>query len=147
MGARRGIAAEDAGRSASGADAIGSPAPSEGSSGSADPIPREGPCDAGCPVRATADIVGYKWTTLIVRDLLSGKKRYSELQRSVSGVSPRILAERLRELEAAGLVTRRAFPTVPPTTEYELTDLGRELEPVIAAMAVFGMKMVARAGA
>ena len=144
MGARRGIAAEDAGRSASGADAIGLPAPSEGYD---DPIPREAPCDAGCPVRATADIVGYKWTTLIVRDLLSGKKRYSELQRSVSGVSPRILAERLRELEAAGLVTRRAYPTVPPTTEYELTDLGRELEPVIAAMAVFGMKMAARAGA
>lgn len=109
-----------------------------------DVLPREGPCDAGCPVRATADIVGYKWTTLIVRDLLSGKKRYSELQRSVSGVSPRILAERLRELEAAGLVTRRAFPTVPPTTEYELTDLGRDLEPVIAAMAEFGLKLVAR---
>ncbi|MCE1237119.1 MAG: helix-turn-helix transcriptional regulator [Hyphomicrobiales bacterium] len=105
------------------------------------------PCDAGCPVRATADIVGYKWTTLIVRDLLSGKKRYSQLQRSVSGISPRVLAERLKQLEEAGLVEKRIFATVPPTTEYELTALGRELEGVIAAMAAFGAKLTARGGA
>lgn len=147
MGVRDGIAVGGGAERSSGEpDATGSTTSPVGVSGYDDPIPRQGACDDGCPVRATANIVGYKWTTLIVRDLLSGKKRYSELQRSVSGVSPRILAERLRELEAAGLVTRRAFPTVPPTTEYELTDLGRELEPVIAAMAVFGMKMAARSG-
>ena len=104
------------------------------------------PCDAGCPVRATADLVGYKWTTLIVRDLLSGKKRYSELQRSVSGISPRVLADRLKTLESAGLVEKRIFATVPPTTEYELTALGRELEAVIAAMAVFGAKLPTATG-
>lgn len=109
--------------------------------------PVEIACDAGCPVRATADIVGYKWTTLIVRDLLSGKKRYSELQRSVGGISPRVLAERLKQLEEAGLVEKRVFATVPPTTEYELTALGRALEEVIAAMAAFGAKLGERRGA
>lgn len=100
-------------------------------------------CDDQCPVRRTADLVGYRWTTLIVRDLLTGKKRYSELQRSISGISPRLLAERLRELEASGLIDRRAFPTVPVTTEYELTALGRKLQPVIEAMARFGQAMQA----
>jgi len=101
-------------------------------------------CDDQCPVRRTADLVGYRWTTLIVRDLLTGKKRYSELQRSISGISPRILAERLRELESFGLVDRRVFPTVPVTTEYELTALGRKLKPVIEAMARFGLAMQAQ---
>ena len=98
-------------------------------------------CDDACPVRRTAEVIGYKWTTLIVRDLLSGKKRYSELLRSVGGISPRLLAERLRELEAKGLLTRTAYPTVPPSTEYELTPLGRKLESVIEAMARFGTAM------
>lgn len=100
-----------------------------------------GLCDDDCPVRRTAEIIGYKWTTLIVRDLLSGKKRYSELLKSVGGISPRLLVERLRELEAAGLLTRTVYPTVPPTTEYELTPLGRQLESVIDAMARFGTAM------
>lgn len=101
------------------------------------------PCDEDCPVRRAADLVGYKWTTLIVRDLLPGKKRYSELQRSVAGISPRVLAERLRELESAGLVRRTVYPTVPPSTEYSLTELGRKIEPVIRAMAEFGLEMQA----
>lgn len=95
-------------------------------------------CDDGCPVRRAADIVGHKWTTLVVRDLLSGKKRYSELQRSVTGISPRMLAARLKELEDAGVITRTVFPTIPPTTEYELTRLGRKLEKLIQALAEFG---------
>ena len=100
-------------------------------------------CDAECPVRRTAELVGYKWTTLIVRDLLPGKRRYSDLLRSVSGISPRVLAERLRELEGAGLLTRTVFPTVPPTTEYALTELGYGLLPVIEAMAQFGQALAA----
>ncbi|WP_207389769.1 helix-turn-helix domain-containing protein [Aquitalea sp. USM4] len=99
------------------------------------------PCDASCPVRRAANLVGHKWTTLIARDLLSGKKRYSELLRSVSGISPRLLTERLRELEAAGLVSRTVFPTIPPSTEYELTELGKGFEQVIQAMAVFGASL------
>lgn len=96
------------------------------------------PCDEECPVRLAADIVGHKWTTLVVRDLLSGKKRYSELQRSISGISPRMLAARLKELENAGMISRTVFPTIPPTTEYELTRLGRKLEKLIHALAEFG---------
>lgn len=97
------------------------------------------PCDAACPVLRTADIIEHKWTTLIVRDLLSGRKRYSELIRSLSGISPKVLSERLRELEANGLLTRRVYTTVPPTTDYELTELGRKLETVIHAMKEFGL--------
>ncbi len=101
-------------------------------------------CDDECPVRLAADVVGHKWTTLVVRDLLSGKKRYSELQRSVTGISPRMLAARLKELEQAGVVTRSVFPTVPPTTEYELTRLGRRLEKLIHALADFGTALQRR---
>jgi DNA-binding HxlR family transcriptional regulator len=95
-------------------------------------------CDAACPVQRTADIIEHKWTTLIVRDLLSGKKRYSELARSLSGISPKVLSERLQELEGHRLVMRTVYPTTPPTTEYELTELGRKLEVVIRAMQEFG---------
>ncbi len=100
--------------------------------------PAETMCDETCPVRRTARILDGKWTTLIVRDLLGGKKRYSELQRSLHGISPRLLAARLRLLEQNRMVTRTIFPTVPPTTEYELTGLGRGLGGVIEAMARFG---------
>lgn len=102
------------------------------------------PCDDACPVRLAADIVGHKWTTLVVRDLLSGKKRYSELQRSIGGISPRMLAARLRELENAGIITRTVFPTIPPTTEYQLTRLGRKLEKLIGALAEFGTALQRR---
>lgn len=104
-------------------------------------------CDDGCPVRRASDVVGHKWTTLIVRDLLSGKKRYSELQRSIGGISPRMLAARLKELEQAGLVKRTVFPTVPPTTEYELTRLGRRLKTLIGALAEFGTTLARRQNA
>lgn len=97
-----------------------------------------GACDAECPVQRTAKILDGKWTTLIVRDLIGGKKRYSELQRSLSGISPRLLAARLRLLEQHGMLTRTVYPTVPPTTEYELTSLGLGLRDVIKAMAKFG---------
>ena len=107
-------------------------------------LPAGEACDEHCPVRRTAELVGYRWTTLIVRDLLSGKKRYSELLRSVSGISPRMLADRLRQLEAAGLLERTVFATIPPTTEYELTQLGRQLNQVIQAMACFGAALQAK---
>ena len=97
-----------------------------------------GNCDSSCPVKKTANILDGKWTTLIIRDLLGGKKRYSELKRSLSGISPRLLAARLRLLERHGMLTRTAYPTVPPTTEYELTTLGHGLRDVIEAMARFG---------
>lgn len=98
-------------------------------------------CNIECPVQRTANALEGKWTTLIVRDLLGGKKRYSELQRSLTGISPRLLALRLRTLEQQGLITRTVFPTNPPTTEYELTKHGRQLRVVIEAMAKFGYSL------
>lgn len=106
------------------------------------------PCTASCPVAQAHDVLGGKWTTLIVRDLLAGPRRYSQLQRSLAGISPRMLASRLRTLEARGLVRRKVFPTVPPQTEYALTPLGHGMADVIAAMARFGETLMAggRAG-
>lgn len=99
------------------------------------------PCDTGCPVRRTAEVIGHKWSTLIVRDLLTGKKRYSELARSLTGISPKVLSERLQDLESHRLVTRTVYPTVPPTTDYELTELGKRLEGVIRAMYEYGLNL------
>lgn len=98
-------------------------------------------CDDDCPVRRTAEIIDGKWTTLIIRDLLPGKRRYSELMRSLGGISPKMLAQRLTFLEAKGIVAKTVYPVVPPHTEYALTERGRALEKVIAAMAEFGAKL------
>jgi DNA-binding HxlR family transcriptional regulator len=98
-------------------------------------------CDAACPVRKTADILDHKWVTLIVRDLLTGAKRYSELAQSLAGISPKVLSDRLQQLERQGLLTRTVFPTVPPSTEYALTPLGQQLEGVIRAMQEFGSQL------
>jgi len=97
-------------------------------------------CASDCPVRRTAEVIGHKWLTLIVRDLLTGKKRYSELERSLTGISPKVLSERLQELETNRLVVRTVHPTTPPTTDYELTELGKGLENVIRAMHDFGLR-------
>lgn len=99
-------------------------------------------CDGSCPVQRAAQVLDGKWTTLVLRDLLGGKKRYSELQRSLTGISPRLLAARLKALEQQGLVTRTAFATVPPTTEYALTAQGHQIMPVIQALATYGQTLL-----
>lgn len=99
-------------------------------------------CTPECPVKLAADILSGKWTTLIVRELLPGTRRYSQIQHALYGISPKILATRLRMLEENGLVTRKIYPTIPPKTEYTLTNLGREMERVINAMAEFGQLLV-----
>lgn len=99
---------------------------------------REAVCAADCPVRKTASIIEGKWTTLIFRELLGGRRRYSELQRNLDGISPKVLAARLRFLAERGLIERSVYDTIPPTTEYALTDKGRKFEQVIRAMASFG---------
>lgn len=104
----------------------------------ADPLTPGMDCTDDCPVRRAADILSGKWTTLVFRELLGGTRRYSELQYALLGISPKILTQRLRMLEIEGLVTRKVYPTVPPRTEYTLTDKGRAAEPVIRAMAAFG---------
>ena len=97
------------------------------------------PCDAGCPVRRAAEILDGKWTTKIVRELLQGTKRFSELQRGLPGISPKILTDRLKMLETAGLIDKKIYPVIPPKTEYSLTTKGMEMKRVIVAMAEFGM--------
>lgn len=91
-----------------------------------------------CPVKKTAEIVGQKWTTLIIRDLLSEPKGFAEIQRLLKGISPKVLTDRLRFLESKKIISRKVFPTNPPTTEYKLTTLGKKLENVIVSMAEFG---------
>lgn len=96
----------------------------------------EGAC---CPIALTATLIGDRWTPLIVRDLASGCRRFSELQRSVTGISPKSLSARLRRLEEAGVVSRSCFAEMPPRVEYRLTDKGRALLAVIDSMRDFGV--------
>ena len=91
-----------------------------------------------CSVAACAEIIGAKWTALLVHDLSEGARRFSELEHSCPGISPRTLSERLRALEQEGIVLRRSYPESPPRVEYELTAKGEALLPIIAAMREFG---------
>jgi DNA-binding HxlR family transcriptional regulator len=92
-----------------------------------------------CPVDETAKIIGNKWTPLIIRDLVGGQKRFNQLERSLDGISPKTLSERLRRLEAEAIITRRCFAEVPPRVEYSLTDQGHALVPVIDSMRAYGL--------
>jgi DNA-binding HxlR family transcriptional regulator len=94
--------------------------------------------DPTCPVCRTADIVCGKWTLLLVRDLAEGRSRFCELERSLTGISPRTLSLRLRALEEEGIVERQTFAEVPPRVEYALTAKGRALIPIIDSMRAYG---------
>jgi DNA-binding HxlR family transcriptional regulator len=95
-----------------------------------------------CPIAKTIDLIGTKWTFLIVRDLLiEGKLRFGDLLRSLEGISPKTLSLRLRELEEHGLVKRTVYPEVPPRVEYELTDKGRRLEGIFIELKRFGLSL------
>jgi DNA-binding HxlR family transcriptional regulator len=91
-----------------------------------------------CSVAACADVIGAKWTALLVHDLSEGPRRFSELEHSCAGISPRTLSERLRALEHEGILVRRSYPESPPRVEYELTPKGKALLPIIAEMRRFG---------
>lgn len=93
-----------------------------------------------CPVEYTASLLGNKWKIIILRDLLTGTKRYNELTRSVTGISPKVLTENLRDLEQNGIIKRTVYPVVPPKVEYSLTEKGNDLRNVIEQMREFGMK-------
>lgn len=92
----------------------------------------------GCPVARTAELIGNKWTPLILRDLALGEMRFSQLERSLAGISPKTLSERLKKLEEAAIVTRCCYAEVPPRVEYALTAKGTALLPVIETMREFG---------
>jgi len=91
-----------------------------------------------CPVARTAEIISGKWTLLIIRDLTTGTKRFSELERSLVGISPKTLSERLTALEREGVLHRQTYAEVPPKVEYSLTEKGRALVSVIEAMRAYG---------
>lgn len=84
-----------------------------------------------CPSNSVLEMVAGKWQVLILYALRGGKRRYSELQHTVEGISQKMLTQTLRELERNGLVTRTSYPVVPPHTEYELTELGASLENIV----------------
>ena len=90
-----------------------------------------------CPVEYTASIIANKWKILILRDLLTGTKRYNELTRSVVGISAKVLTENLRDLENDGIIFRKVYPVVPPKVEYSLTEKGKELKDVLDSMRLF----------
>lgn len=92
---------------------------------------------AGC-IASAMEIIGNKWTALILRDLTSGPKRFTELEKSVGSINPRTLSQRLDDLEQHGIITKQSFAEVPPRTEYSLTKKGQDLVPVLEQMATWG---------
>jgi DNA-binding HxlR family transcriptional regulator len=99
--------------------------------------------NVGCPVARTAEIISNRWTPLIVRDLARGRRRFGELERSLTGISPKTLSERLKRLEEVGIISRTCFAEVPPRVEYMLTAKGHALLPVIESMRAFGATWLA----
>src|ERR671923_662341 len=98
--------------------------------------------DQWCAVARALDIVGERWTMLIVRDLLVGPKRYTDLLAGLPGIGTNLLAQRLRELEDRGLVERSALPPPAGATVYRLTETGAALEPVVHALGRWGFQFL-----
>ena len=95
--------------------------------------------DKCCPVERTLSVINGKWTLLILRDLFDGTRRFGELRRSLEGISPRTLSQRLRELEGQGIVSRVVYAEVPPRVEYSLTEKGNSLGAILEQMKVWGV--------
>lgn len=91
-----------------------------------------------CPVEVTLSLLSSKWKILIIRELLTGTKRFSEIKRTLPDVTQKMLTQSLRGLEEDGLIERKVYPVVPPKVEYSLSDLGWRLSPVIDTMRTFG---------
>lgn len=98
--------------------------------------------DQYCPIAQTLGLVGERWTLLVVRELLYGPKRYTDLVDHLPGIGTNILAARLKELESAGLVEKKKLPPPWASTVYELTPAGRELRPVLHELARFGARLM-----
>lgn len=91
-----------------------------------------------CPVEITMGLIGDKWKVLIIRDLLTGTKRFGELKKSLNGITQKVLTNNLRQMEASGLVNRKVYAEVPPRVEYSLTETGWSLKPILDSMVVWG---------
>jgi DNA-binding HxlR family transcriptional regulator len=106
-----------------------------------DQLPLSAPYDMRCPIARTLDIVGERWTILILRDLVvSGPRKFQDFERSLAGISPNTLSTRLKRLEEAGIVERRFYEQHPPRAEYVLTEKGNELRPVLKALLDWGKR-------
>ena len=92
-----------------------------------------------CPIATTVQLIGNKWKLLILRDLMARPWRFNEMQRSIPGISQKVLTENLRALETDGIITRTVFPEVPPRVEYALSELGDSMRPIIQAMEAWGV--------
>ena len=91
-----------------------------------------------CPVETTLMLISDRWKVLIIRDLLGGTKRFSELKKSIGSISQKVLTANLRSMEASGLLTRTIYPEVPPRVEDTLTETGYSLKPVLDSMVTWG---------
>lgn len=91
-----------------------------------------------CPVEVTLSLISDKWKVLIMRDLLTGTKRFNELKRSVTGITQKVLTSSLRSMENDGLIIRKVYPQVPPKVEYSLTETGLSLKPILDSMYEWG---------
>ena len=91
-----------------------------------------------CPVELTLLLISNKWKVLIIRDLLDGTKRFSELKKSINNISQKVLTSNLREMEENDLLTRKVYPEVPPRVEYTLTDIGYSLKTLLDDMDKWG---------
>ena len=92
-----------------------------------------------CPVETTLAMISDRWKVLILRDLFTGTKRFGELKKSLTGISQKVLTANLKDMEASGLLSRKAYAEVPPRVEYSLTQTGRSLQPVLRSMFDWGM--------
>lgn len=101
---------------------------------------KSGPYNQACPVARTLDLIGDRWTLLIIRDLFLGKSRFSEFRKSDPAPPPKLLSERLQRLEQAGVVERVVTSERPPRTEYRLTPKGRTLHPILREIVDWGLE-------
>jgi DNA-binding HxlR family transcriptional regulator len=95
-----------------------------------------------CPVAMAAEVLSTRWTIVLLRELVAGSTRFNDLRRGVPRMSPALLSQRLKDLEAAGVIARKAVPREPGVYEYRLTQAGRELEPIIEAFGIWGQRWV-----
>lgn len=93
-----------------------------------------------CPIEATFRVIGKKWSVLIIREMLRSTTQFNRFLENIEGITPKVLTERLRELQKFGIVRRRIVSEYPIRVEYEMTDLGKEFEPVLLAAASFSMR-------
>ena len=91
-----------------------------------------------CPVATTVQLIGNKWKLLIIRNLLVRPWRFNELQKSLEGISQKVLTDSLRSMEADGIITRTAYAEVPPRVEYALSELGESMRPILNSMQAWG---------